>query len=288
MNTETTTTTTEIKKSDIVAEAEAYLMGGRVNERELRNDIMSYLEMNPAPIIADGKALFVYIGKASSVSVAGDWNRWDPAADPMTRVGEGMWILVKNFPEDARLDYKFVVNGSEWLIDPLNPRTCLGGFGPNSELVMPAHKIPPWYEVSDEIPKGALEELSLTDDKGKTHLITLYRPPTEEIPRIIIYFYDGKDYLILAKANRILDYLVSEGLIPPAYAVFVSPSSPSARIEEYGRELEATDRFLVGKVLPEAEKRLDIVPEARVIVGDSLAGLMATYTRSSTLTCSVI
>ena len=30
-----------------------------------------------------------------------------------------------------------MIDGSDWRLDPLNPRQVTGGFGPNSELVMP-------------------------------------------------------------------------------------------------------------------------------------------------------
>ncbi|MDZ7623881.1 MAG: hypothetical protein U5J96_05460 [Ignavibacteriaceae bacterium] len=35
------------------------------------------------------------------------------------------------------------LNGSNWILDPENPNTCQGGFGPNSELSMPLY-VQPW------------------------------------------------------------------------------------------------------------------------------------------------
>jgi enterochelin esterase family protein len=96
------------------------------------------------PLREDTLAHFVYRGDVSSgVSVPGDFNGWNPGADPMNGIeGTDFFYLTKRFEIDARLDYKFVLNGSQWIIDPLNPRTVTGGFGPNSELAMPGYRQP--------------------------------------------------------------------------------------------------------------------------------------------------
>ncbi len=258
--------------------AESYLEGNHSVVSELVRLIDEYLSTNNTPLVIGEKVLFIYVGQAKRVGIAGDWNRWDPGSDPMKRIDEKHWILVKRFPLDARLDYKFVINGNKWILDPHNPRTCMGGFGPNSELAMPGHVYPPWYSVGSDTPRGGLKQITIVDDHGRSHDVHLYLPPVNGSIDTIIYFYDGGDYLSLGCADRILDYLTYHKLIPPVAAVFVSPSSPNNRIKEYGDELEETTRFLVEKVLPRAEEELGINPSRRILVGDSLAGLIATYT----------
>ena len=74
----------------------------------------------------------------------GDFNGWNPSPAPMTRLSQtNFFYYSRNFEMNARLDYKFVVNGSSWILDPENPNRVSGGFGPNSELAMPEY-IQPW------------------------------------------------------------------------------------------------------------------------------------------------
>ncbi|MCI0693235.1 T9SS type A sorting domain-containing protein [candidate division KSB1 bacterium] len=62
------------------------------------------------------------------------------AADRLQQLpATNFWYLGKNFEPEARLDYKFVLNGSTWILDPHHNKTVLGGFGPNSELAMPLY-----------------------------------------------------------------------------------------------------------------------------------------------------
>ncbi|MEE9187269.1 MAG: hypothetical protein V3U10_04445, partial [Bacteroidota bacterium] len=103
------------------------------------------------PYIEDSTAYFIYRGDAESVKVVGDFNSWNPTDAPvMTNlVGTNFFYHRQQFEMDARLDYKFIVNDTDWILDPLNPRTIVGGYGPNSELPMPGYVQP--LEVSDNL-----------------------------------------------------------------------------------------------------------------------------------------
>jgi len=254
------------------------ISGEPVDAERLAGVIKEYARLHGAPIVYGSKVLFVYIGGTGSVSVPGDWNDWDTSADRMLRVTSDLWVLLKEFPVDARLDYKLYVDG-RWILDPLNNRTVLGGFGPNSELAMPSHVFPPWYSVAGLELKGRLTTLSLVNKyTGRVHSVTIYTPPGAGSYEYIVYFYDGGDYLNYCYAAKIIEYLVIEGVIPPVAAVFVSVSDPGNRIAEYGDLLDETSSFLVEQVIPLAEGVLNASSVKRVIVGDSLAGLAATYT----------
>ena len=64
-----------------------------------------------------------------SVAVAGSFNGWSPSAWPMRRdEGTGRWTLTRELP-DGDHQYKFVLDGSEWVRDPGNPETASDGFG---------------------------------------------------------------------------------------------------------------------------------------------------------------
>lgn len=59
----------------------------------------------------------LHAGGASSVSVVGDFNDWDPDATPLEHVGNGVWsAVVRLRPGTVR--YSFIVDGSKWSADP--------------------------------------------------------------------------------------------------------------------------------------------------------------------------
>ncbi len=154
------------------------------------------------PYIDGSMAYFIYLDTTGSmVSVAGDFNDWTPAAQPFTHLsGTRLFYKAMKFELDARLDYKLVL-GSDWILDPLNPNTCSGGWGPNSELSMPEYVQP--LEILDfEIPLGKMNTISFSDTtQGRTRSITVYTPPgydsgTERYRSV--YFHDGSQAQILA------------------------------------------------------------------------------------------
>lgn len=82
---------------------------------------------------------FVYTAdrELEGVSVAGSFNAWNKDADPMVREGQ-KWVLRKSLPF-GEYQYKFVLNGEEWIADPLAPTVNDGNGNSNSLVVhMPA------------------------------------------------------------------------------------------------------------------------------------------------------
>src|SRR5262245_41666840 len=69
------------------------------------------------------------IGGPSSVSVAGNFNGWNATANPMKDDDkDGVWEAVVEIPA-GRLEYKFVVNGDQWMTDENAPEISPDGFG---------------------------------------------------------------------------------------------------------------------------------------------------------------
>jgi 1,4-alpha-glucan branching enzyme len=79
---------------------------------------------------------------ARQVSLAGTFNRWNPAACPMTAAGQdGTWHA--GLPlAPGRYEYLFVINGAEWTPDPTAPWVDDGFGGRNSLVVVPGEKGP--------------------------------------------------------------------------------------------------------------------------------------------------
>jgi hypothetical protein len=63
----------------------------------------------------------------STVSVAGSFNEWNPAATPMTREGHA-WVTYLLLPGDWH-EYMFVEDGDAWVTDPAASWTVNDGFG---------------------------------------------------------------------------------------------------------------------------------------------------------------
>ncbi len=228
----------------------------------------------------DSTVHFIYRGSAISVQVAGDATEWSPTPAPLRRLGStNLWYRSDTYEADARLDYKLVINGTSWILDPRNPYTCAGGFGANSELRMPRYVAPPGVIYQSNIPHGSVRDTILTSAILKnTRHIRIYTPPeyshsTASYPLVV--FHDGMDYLSLASANNILDYLIAERRIPPLIAVFVPPYSAAERASEYaGPKSMPFAAFIVEEVMGYVDRRYRTRkdPASRGLVGASNGG----------------
>jgi enterochelin esterase family protein len=123
------------------------------------DSFMTLITPPGVPYIQADTANFIYRGAAGFVQVPGDFNEWTPQEDPMTLLEcTDFWHLSKYFEMNARLDYKIIIDGDSWILDPLNPHKIRGGYGPNSELAMPGAKdcgeLPSTIYLSSSIQKG--------------------------------------------------------------------------------------------------------------------------------------
>ena len=231
------------------------------------------------PVIEDSICYFVYRGNKRG-SVAGDFNGWKPGVDSFVHVDStDLFYVKKVFPRDARLDYKFVI-GNQWLLDPLNPRIIYGGYGPNSELAMPAYVFPREIEYRPEIPHGKQEMFSLHSRIfSNTRKITVYLPPGyEENPAQrypTLYVQDGGEYLQLASMANVLDNLIAEKRITPIIAVFINPVNRNAEYWLNDQYIAMLTQELIPRI--DSTYRTLTAPEHRGIMGASLGGVISLY-----------
>ena len=86
-------------------------------------------------ITAEGVRFSLYSTKVKKVNIAGSFNNWSMTADPLyDRDGSGMWIIVLPLPP-GRYEYKFIIDGKEWIPDPANPTTTDDGFGGYNSVI---------------------------------------------------------------------------------------------------------------------------------------------------------
>jgi len=240
------------------------------------DSFMTVARAEGIPFIEDNTANFIYLGSVNSANVPGDFNGWNQNSAPMENlVLTNFWYYSKDFELNARLDYKFVLNGSSWILDPENPNTITGGFGPNSELAMPEY-VQPWEIVyNPSIDHGTIEDKSIfSTNLNATHQLKIYLPPgyNNASTYPAIYFQDGFEYVTLASAANVLDNLIDSNKIEPLIAVFVKPNN---RNEEYAFSKRNQYRlFFVEELVPFIDTVYSTKkdPKQRLVMGPSYGG----------------
>ena len=71
---------------------------------------------------------------ARSVSVAGDFNGWNPGQTRLERSEGGMWTATIAL-KPGRYQYMFVIDGKQWLADPLASEASGDGFGSQNAVL---------------------------------------------------------------------------------------------------------------------------------------------------------
>lgn len=259
------------------------LFGTPQAERQARVDsLFADLPGGQGPIREDGSAHFIYRGTASSLQLAGDMTGWDPALDFSQVSGTNFWFLSFNCANSARLDYKFVRNGSSWILDPVNPNTCSGGFGPNSELAMPAYVQPPeildhGYPACGDFSHPGFFSPQLQNTRTIRVLTPPGYPAEGEYPVLVVH--DGLEYITLASLRNVLAWMaVERPQVRLPICVCIPPVNRSAEYD--GAQQEAFGQFIVDTVVPfvnqnYATRAAD--PDWWGTLGASSGGDIATY-----------
>ncbi len=251
---------------------------------------------NRIPFIAEDSVAFLYRGEATSVEWSGDFNGWgyDKKFDNKGKqiANTNVWVLKASFPKDARLDYKVIVNGNTYILDPENPNqqwSGVGGGSPNSELRMPGWKEDAALEYRDNIVHGKVKGDILFQSKALGYQITysVYVPaghqPKDSLPTI--YVTDGFEYMHPKMGNMvtILDNLIVDKKISPIIAIFIDHREPvnrsnNRRMDELAMN-EKYMKFFTEEFIPLAEQNYPVLKgrENRAILGNSMGGLTSAY-----------
>jgi Protein of unknown function (DUF1592)/Protein of unknown function (DUF1588)/Protein of unknown function (DUF1595)/Protein of unknown function (DUF1585)/Glycogen recognition site of AMP-activated protein kinase/Cytochrome C oxidase, cbb3-type, subunit III/Protein of unknown function (DUF1587) len=160
-----------------------------LNRREYRNTVRDLFGLGgattPAPAMADcNRRRFAYDpgGRTlRSVHLAGTFNGWSPTAWPMTRdATSGEWSVEQNLPNGSH-QYKFVLDGSEWIRDPRNTMTASDGFGGQNSVITVACDAPVTppttrptlaFDPAATFPVEARPQGFLFDDNADAALVT--------------------------------------------------------------------------------------------------------------------
>ena len=88
--------------------------------------------------ISDGVIFSLHDHNASRVQVLGSWNDWQPPGLDADRIEAGFWKTRAIHLPAGRHAYKFLLDGQQWLDDPVNPcKTPDGAGGLNSTFIVP-------------------------------------------------------------------------------------------------------------------------------------------------------
>lgn len=71
---------------------------------------------------------------AHSVAVAGDFNGWNPGRTKLERADGGMWSATIPL-KPGRYQYMFVIDGTQWIADPLATEDTGDGFGAQNAVL---------------------------------------------------------------------------------------------------------------------------------------------------------
>lgn len=237
------------------------------------------------PVIENNSVYFIYKGTASTVSIAGDATGWSPSLKMQKIGGTDYWYASAQYEADARLEYKIVVDGDNWLLDPLNRNIADGGMGQNSELLMPAYRkssvinereSTPWSLVIDTV----LYSKCLKEERPVRICIPADYYQSSVLYPVII-FHDGFEYYQRMSARHVIDNLIFEQKIKPLIAVYVKPMK---RDLEYSGKLQAAyTNFITQELINfmDAGFRTLKSPENRATAGISNGGNIALWILAS-------
>lgn len=231
-----------------------------------------------SPIIDGNEVTFIFKGNAQSVYLAGDYNQWE-LQDNMIKVpNNDLWYIKKNFPENSRFDYKYIVDGN-WITDPLNENVTPGGAGANSTLIMPEYMSEYSKIINEDVPRGTTikNQKYYSNHLGFEMNYHIYLPFDYDkgSTNYILYAMDGIDYLNFGKINLILDYMIHNVEIPNLVAVLVDPHD---RNTEYTIH-EPYYNYVLKELMPYVENKYMDTAEsiARSAIGVSWGGLTSVY-----------
>lgn len=227
-----------------------------------------------SPIVEGDTVTFFYRGPAEMVQLAGDITNWSSGRIFLTKIEDGLFAYQRNFAADARVEYKYTVNG-KWEMDPLNTNSIDNGVGGrNNFFEMPSYR--PSDAARGEVLK--LDEFDVASKVFGTRRIKVYVPQAyrNSNDRLgAIYIQDGSQYASRAAAPQVLEMLLKEKRVRPFILVFIDPKD---RMKEYAANDDWAN-FVANEVVPEVDRRYKTIAsrDGRATLGASLGGVTSLH-----------
>jgi enterochelin esterase-like enzyme len=186
---------------------------------------------------------------------------------------DGEWVLELEPPEIARLEYKLEVEradgGTEWLLDPGNPKRAPGAFGDKSVLELPGYAPPPW--LGQPAAPGRTDELSVRGRGLGAHVqIRVWSPADAEPgrPLRLLLAHDGPEYDALSSLTHFCATRIEAAELPPFRVALLAPGD---RDQWYSASANY-GRVLTHDLIPALQRAFGIIGRPAGM-GASLGGL---------------
>jgi enterochelin esterase-like enzyme len=196
----------------------------------------------------------------------------DVSGEPFRREADG-WVLELELRDVLRLEYKLEVahadGGSEWILDPGNPKRTPGAFGEKSVLELPGYTTPGWLEA--EGVDGRFDDLPVRGrGLGATVAVRVWSPADAEpgTPLRMLLANDGPEYDALASLTHFNAVMIAEGRLPPHRVALLAPGE---RNQWYSASA-AYARVLAHDIVPALRDAFGLIG-APVAMGASLGAL---------------
>jgi len=75
------------------------------------------------------------LDNAKQVALVGEFNEWQLDSNPMKLRKDGSWATTVRLPKDQRYEFRYVVDGTEWLADEDADALVLNPFGGQNSIV---------------------------------------------------------------------------------------------------------------------------------------------------------
>ncbi len=240
--------------------------------------VEKFAEIEPAPLVEDNLAHFVWRGEAADVGVSGDIAPQGEELALYRVAGTDLFFRSVELDAKAQYTYGFTVDYGQPAPDPRNPYSVDMGFAVASELRMPEWPASPHLEApAEDAARGELDSFPFHSEiLDNTRELRVWRPAgyagsEERYPVLIVNH--GDNLLRGGLMRNTLDNLVGAS-VAPLIAVFV----PRVEAAEYGGDkADGYNRFLVEELLPHIDKHYKTDGENRAILGPGSAGVAALY-----------
>jgi len=222
-----------------------------------------------------------------SVALVADFLGWDTERFQLKKTpGERFFELELPRPWARSIQYKFLVDGKYWTVDPTqSERIPDGRGGVNSLISDTGFRDDTLLELKPGNFAWKRSRVNLETPRGSRGFVVLAPPlawrrssrfqSKKNRQEVVVYFQDGGDYLSQAGAAALLANWSQMPEMPIYTGVFVPPQN---RMTEYGLTPETLEyeQFLIRQVVPHVESRYFANDSAvrRVLIGPSLGGLV--------------
>lgn len=202
---------------------------------------------------------------AAKVEIAGDLFGWD-RPQPMKKLGD-TWGFDRQIPDDARFEYKLIVDG-KWMLDPANPKKNDNGVGgENSVWEGPEYR----FQGLERAPKHPMRRSTLK--VGGREIIVFAPRKSKGLPLLI--YGDGPNYEKYGRIQNVVMNLFENGDIDRPVILGLVP--PINRFQEYGVGWKPYGTYLLNEVVPAIRKATGASAKAKdlYVGGSSMGGLIA-------------